>query len=204
MTHERRTEKNRAAKRARAVLIFGAVLLTFNAPSLATSVERLDLAGLTERAATIVRGEVVGATAIDVAVGGGQLPAIEYRVEVEEMFKGEAAQGPAARRYATFRVVGSMKSGASPALAALWRDVPKFRRGDQVLLFLTAESSVGLSSPVGLAQGAFRVELDPESRQESAANGFANEGLWEGVTRGPLPYGALRDQLRARLQGGAQ
>jgi hypothetical protein len=87
---------------------------------------------------------------------------------------------------------------------SLFRDVPRLHSGKEYLLFLTAPSSVGLSAPVGLGQGAFG--LVQQGKEKAAVNGVDNVGLFRGMRtaarfagRGPINYSELASQIRAIL-----
>ena len=73
--------------------------------------------------------------------------------------------------------------------------MPRFERGRDYLLFLTAESSIVLSSPVGLAQGCF--DIDTSIPSQPTANRLNNAGLAADVAKGPLPYADLAERVRA-------
>ena len=73
--------------------------------------------------------------------------------------------------------------------------MPRLERGQEYLLFLTAESSIALSSPVGLVQGLF--EIDTSVPSEPTANRMNNAGLVADVAKGPLPYADLAARVRA-------
>ena len=67
----------------------------------------------------------------------------------------------------------------------------RFQPGEEVILFLHGESSLGLTSPVGLGQGRFRILEDKHGRR-IAVNGLANRGLFRGLSAG----------AERRLEGG--
>jgi len=79
----------------------------------------------------------------------------------------------------------------------------EYRTGDEVVLLLGPVSAYGLSSPVGLEQGLFRVSRNNQGRLV-ALNGRRNLGLFDHVAeraraRGmqlPAPTGALANQHR--------
>jgi hypothetical protein len=71
--------------------------------------------------------------------------------------------------------------------------VPKFRIGEEYVLFLPAPSRLGLASPVGLAQGAFGVTQGPAGKEVGNGRDFAE--LLVGVDPAVIPPGAF-----ARLQ----
>ncbi len=62
------------------------------------------------------------------------------------------------------------------------KQVPTYRTGDEVILFLSGESRWGFSSPVGLGQGKFSVRyLKDGSRQVRNENN--NSNLFKGMDR---------------------
>jgi hypothetical protein len=71
--------------------------------------------------------------------------------------------------------------------------VPKFRVGEEYVLFMPEPSKLGLASPVGLAQGAFSVAAGPAGSKE-VGNGRDFGELLGGVDPAKLPPG-----VRARL-----
>ena len=104
-------------------------------------------------------------------------------------------------------MIGGIKAereAAEPKHFAVFRDVPRLERGHDYLLFLTAESSIALSSPVGLAQGCF--DIDPSIPSEPTANRMNNAGLVPGRAKGPMPYADLAARVRQLVaeQGGAR
>ena len=77
-------------------------------------------------------------------------------------------------------------------------DLPRFEAGHDYLILATAPSAAGLSTTVGLSQGAFKVGGKPG--QEIAVNGNNNVGLYAGMNvapaRGPVDYATLRSQIQ--------
>jgi hypothetical protein len=165
-------------------------------PARATSVKHFDLDRMTASAARVFRGTVTDIRPGTVRIGGADLATTTYRLRVVESFKGTFAtvKGVA---YAEITMIGSHKAEAARAGArhiSLFRDVPRLERGRDYLLFLTAESKVALSSPVGLAQGCF--DIDTASPTQATANRTGNAGLAAGI-KGPVPYDNLAARVRA-------
>lgn len=77
--------------------------------------------------------------------------------------------------------------------------MPEYHPGEEVLLFLSGESKVGLTSPIGLLQGAFFVRKDEVSGKRFLVNGIQNVGLMPG-RQGPWPFEDLLIQIRVRLK----
>ena len=163
----------------------------------ATTVKHFDLGGMTASAARVFRGTVTDVRAGSVSVGGGQLATTIYRIRVTETFKGEFATVKDIM-YADVEMVGSAKVDAQRNNArhfSAFRDMPRLERGQEYLLFLTAESRIALSSPVGLVQGLF--EIDTSIPSEPTANRMNNAGLMADVAKGPLPYAELASRVRS-------
>ncbi len=162
----------------------------------ATTVKHFDLGHMTASAARVFRGTVTDVRAGTVKVGGGQLATTIYRIRVTETFKGEFATFKDIT-YADVEMVGSIKADPERNGVrhfSVFRDMPRLERGQDYLLFLTAESSIALSSPVGLAQGCF--EIDTSIPSQPTANRMNNAGLVADIEKGPLPYADLAARVR--------
>lgn len=130
----------------------GALLFAFaaNDPIDASTVLRLDVPGLVQRADAVVEGRVASSRVTE--AGGGRIET-EYVLEVERTLLGD----PRPERVLRFPG-GLLEDGRGLILPGLPRLVP----GEEVLLFLSAPSSSGLSLPVGLSQGKFRILTGPD------------------------------------------
>jgi len=162
----------------------------------ATTVKHFDLGRMTASAARVFRGTVTDVRPGTVQVGGGQLATTIYRIRVTETFKGEFATVKDIT-YADVEMIGNIKADSEAGGVrhfSVFRDMPRLERGRDYLLFLTAESSVALSSPVGLAQGSF--EIDTSIPSQPTANRMNNAGLVADVAKGPLPYADLAARVR--------
>jgi len=170
----------------------------------ATTVKHFDLRGMTSSAARVFRGTVTDIRAGKVKVGGGELATTIYRIKVTETFKGDFATFKDVT-YADVEMLGSIKDDPKQAGGlrhfSAFRDMPILEVGQDYMLFLTAESSIALSSPVGLAQGCF--DIDTSVPSEPTANRVNNAGLMAGVTKGPLPYERLAEQVRLIVESQA-
>ncbi len=163
----------------------------------ATTVKHFDLDGMTASAARVFRGTVTDIRPGTVLVGGAQLATTTYRLRVVETFKGAFPTTKGKITYAEVTMIGSIKGDVDRGGArhvSIFRDVPRLERGRDYLLFLTAESRVALSSPVGLAQGCF--DIDTSSPGQLTLNRAGNAGLIPGV-KGALPYDDLARRVRA-------
>lgn len=178
-------------------------VLILAAPVFATSMLQMDLGELTNRADKIFRGTVIGIHQGTIEAGGGEVPAVTYRLRVDELFKGEPTVVKGDEAVVEIRMIGSLthsKADANGNLRlSLFRDVPRLNEGGDYVLFTTAESAIGLSVTVGLGQGAFRVySVDGARDQFMAVNEFNNVGL--GINGdGPVEYDKLSAKIRALL-----
>ena len=165
----------------------------------ATMLMHFDLAGLTDRADRIFRGTVVDVEQSSIEAGGSELPMVIYRLRVEENLKGDADVVKGDEAYVEIRMIGSIKDGAPQGDVVrfdMFRDVPRLNMGSDYLLFTTRPSELGLSTTVGLGQGAFSVYS--QDKKEWAVNEFDNMGL--GIDgSGPAPYSELAAKIHARL-----
>lgn len=81
----------------------------------------------------------------------------------------------------TIRLLGDVSPAARPGEET--EGLPRFEPGERVVLFLYPESQIGLTSPIGLGQGKFRVRPDRSGRPV-AENHLRNRGLLEGLSPG--------------------
>ncbi len=138
---------------------------------------------LTDRAAIIVRGNVLSArvekhpelTALDTVV---------VTLRIRESLKGAASGTHTFRQY-----LWDMRDRL---------DTGGYRKGQDLLLFLVAPSRYGLSSPAGLDQGRFRIERDAAGR-EVAVNAVNNYRLFEGLAAEAAKEGASLSPASVRL-----
>jgi hypothetical protein len=113
---------------------------------------RLDIEDLARRAALAIEGRVLATRAFRDERG---LVRTEFTLSVHRTFTGE----PFGTR--TFALPGGvLADGSGTALSGM----PAIDLGEDVLLFLSAESANGLRMPVGLAQGKFRLVRDAQGR----------------------------------------
>jgi hypothetical protein len=94
--------------------------------------------------------------------------------------------------------LGSVKAdseGSGVRHFSAFREMPRLETGRDYLLFLTAESSIALSSPVGLAQGCF--DIDTSIPSQPTANRVNNAGLLPQLEKGSLPYAELAERVRS-------
>lgn len=172
-------------------------------PAQSATVRQMNLEQLVGNAYTIFRGTIVDVRPGTVQIGGGELPTVIYTVRVDEPFKGsfDEAKGVAV---AEIQMVGELKSlvAGDVRRLSILPELPQFQIGRDYLILTTQPSSYGLSTTVGLGQGAF--QLTGKSGSEVAANEFNNVGLWNGMNvsvqgGGAVPYADLATQIRQIL-----
>ncbi|HWM94180.1 MAG TPA: hypothetical protein VN493_25710 [Thermoanaerobaculia bacterium] len=167
-------------------LLFVLALSLLWAPAQAATVLQMNLEEMVDRADRIFRGTVLDIREGTVQAGGGTLPTVTYRIQVDESFKGtyDTVKGI---QVAELTMVGKLKNtqtGATRSLPPI--DLPKLEVGRDYLLLTTPRSAVGLSTPVGLGQGTFHVT--GKAGQELAVNLNQNLGLLEGVPGAPVGF----------------
>ncbi|HEX5716612.1 MAG TPA: hypothetical protein VF179_10665 [Thermoanaerobaculia bacterium] len=166
----------------------------------AATVQQLNLAQMVSRAERVFRGTVLTIREGKIDAGGAELPTVTYRIRVDEAFKG-TYQDVKGMQIAEITMLGKLKNNQTANTRSLpLIDLPKLQVGQDYLLLTTQPSAIGLSTPVGLGQGAFRVT--GKAGQELAVNENHNLGLFKdmgGISSGvvpqngggPLPYTAL-------------
>lgn len=134
----------------------------------ATQVRPVNLEEMTLRADRIFSARCVSVEIVHDAIVSGDVTLVTFQVE-------RAVKGQVGDRVTVKMIAGDDGRGGGTA------GIPAFRPGEEVVLFLYGESEMGLSSPVGLGQGQFRVATDKEGRR-IAVNDFANRRLLRGLT----------------------
>lgn len=191
-------------RKAAAWVAILALVLLAAPPAQAVTVEKLDLGQMVERAGSVTTVTVLAARPSSVRLRGGELPVTVYSVRVDEALAGALPRHDDGR---TAELTFLRNPGPTEIRGLIRRsnlpELPSLRVGGRYLLLTTTPSLVGLSAPVGLEQGVFRVVGKPGA--ETAENGLGNAGLFAGVesfapagwTSGPIPY----DQLTAAIRG---
>ena len=179
------------------LLLVTAAVLLVTPSAQATTIQKLDLDQMVDRAGHVFRGTVLDVRTGSVEAGGAQLPTTTFVFRVEENFKGSYD-----KEHATVEItmLGSTKGGAARVgdlqrVSAL-PELPNLRIGSDYLMLTTPESRIGLSIPVGLGQGTFSIVV--QDRQELAVNALDNANLEIGGS-GPISYAELSAKIRALL-----
>jgi hypothetical protein len=176
----------------------------------ASTVSQFNLADMARRAQKIYVGTVRSASEGTLAVGGGQLGVVTYRLSVDEDLLGSTpiVKG---ERVAEIRMLGKQKVVTAGNLRSVSPvpDMPVLMVGQSYLVFTTAPSGIGLSTTVGLGQGCFR--LFGKGDGQMAVNEVNNAGLFRDMqppaataaasrsaappAAGPIRYVDLRAQI---------
>lgn len=146
---------------------------------------------MSERAADIVRGTVVSAR-VEKHPELSNLDTVVVTLRVRETLKGEARGNFTFRQY-----IWDIRDR--------W-DAAGYRKGQDLLLVLNAPTRYGLTSPVGIEQGRFRIQRD-RNGGFVALNGTGNlrllDGVAEAAARNGVALTARQADLVARHRGGA-
>jgi hypothetical protein len=139
---------------------------------------QMNLEEMCVRAHAIFRGNVLSSQAGRVAVGGGELAVVKYRLEVEESFRGEfeTIKGVRIAEFTTLGKQAPVRHGNVQFVSNVPR-MPEMEIGRSYLVIATQPSQIGLSTSVGLGQGLFRI-LAPGKDEEAAVNEANNAGLF--------------------------
>jgi hypothetical protein len=131
-----------------------AVVIGMARPARPMEVLRLGFDAVVDRSARIVHGTVRAVASGRDAAG---IPSTWVTLEVTECLKGHA------ERSLTFKQLGVQE----PLPDGTWlrmSGLPRYRVGDEIVVFLHAPSGRGFTSPVGLGQGLYRAEPRAEGR----------------------------------------
>ncbi|HYL69221.1 MAG TPA: hypothetical protein VEX69_08640 [Candidatus Limnocylindria bacterium] len=176
-----------------ALLAFFAASVTC-AAARATTLMRMSIKKMAQMAEVVVRARCVANAA---GWDAGEIWTVTT-FQVEETWKG--APGP----FITVRLLG----GRAGNLTSTVDGVPRFQRGEDVVLFLE-RSRRGDFSIVSWIQGTFRIRLDRKTSEESAAQDTAGFATYDPETkrfevsgnRG-MRLGALQQQVAMALSAG--
>jgi hypothetical protein len=127
-------------------------LLLSSALVFAGTAIKLDTQALVDRSEWVIEGRVLS---VRVIVGPSGRPETEYSVSVDVPYWG----GPEGLR--VFRFPGGVLPDGSGMVVP---GLPVLREGEDVILFLTAESRAGWRMPVGLSQAKYRRLRDAHGR----------------------------------------
>ena len=162
---------------------------------------QMNLEQLVTQSERIFVGRVVSISESRVAMGGGELPAVTYRLAVSDTFKGEYEEIKG-ERFTDVTMVGTLKqvlSGDHPIT-----DFPVLQKGTTYLLFIAHSGPSGMTATMGLGQGCFHIS--GSDADKVALNLANNTGLFSGMNTGfadgqAVPYSELADMIRGIVGG---
>ena len=183
------------------VLISCAVAFLCASTANAAITAQMNLEQLVTQSERIFVGRVISITESRVAMGGGELPAVTYRLAVSDTFKGDFEEIKG-EKFTDVTMVGTLKqvlSGRHPIT-----DFPVLAEGTEYLLFIAPAGPSGMTATMGLAQGCFHVSSAGGSRV--ALNLVNNTGLFSGMNVGfadgeAVPYDELAGMIRSIVGG---
>ena len=110
---------------------------------------------LSLEAVTAEAGHIVHGTVVDVRSGRDErgIPATWITLDVARTVKGRRASQLTVKQFGAIEPLGDGAIGGVPGL-------PRYRAGEDVVLFLRSESAHGFTSPVGFDDGVYRVRTD--------------------------------------------
>ncbi len=170
------------------LVIFILAVLFFSQAAIGTSLIKMNLSTLVEKSGRIIVGTCLGVEEKTMTVPGkGEILYTSYLFRVSKTIKGSVG-GTLELRQVSFPsyVSGNRKPIEIPGM-------PSYQVDEEYVLILTEESSLGLSVPVGLPQGCFRVSANLKIGTKQISNGLNNAGLFDGMS---LQKNAALTQLK--------
>ncbi|OGQ66938.1 MAG: hypothetical protein A3F89_08145 [Deltaproteobacteria bacterium RIFCSPLOWO2_12_FULL_50_11] len=142
----------------------------------AMTIVQLNLLQLTEMAPIIFRGYCIS---VDRKIQGGR-DVLVVSFKVDEVIKGSVGST------VTFNQLAPPdKDLREIGLGSAFEGMPTYSVGEECVVFLSEESSLGLAAPIGLGQGRFCVREDG-SGQKFIANDINNAGLFRDLSNSPV------------------
>ncbi len=176
-------------------LAFGTILVATVAlltPAVeATSVKAMNVGDLINNSKNIVIGQVVNVTD---GFDANNLPYTDVTVAIAQQLKGNAKGTYTFRQFGLDKpreVGGRTYIGVSPD------GFPRFKQGEDVVLFLYAKTSLGFESATGLMQGKFVIS------GETITNPVDNAGLFHNVNIDPSLLSADEAKMLQSKKGPA-
>jgi len=183
---------NRASRFA--VVVFATFALAGASTAGATTVMKLSLKDLAKKSDTIVRATVVDETA---RYDANKEIYTYFTLRVLEPVKGSGKD-----QVITIRQIG----GVVGTIASIVPGTPSFRKGEEVVVFLTQKDAAGYPWVMGLQQGKFTVIADENGQKNvrnelnglklQGANGISDDGAKVSPN---MPLQAFLDGIRTDL-----
>ena len=183
---------NRASRFA--MVVFATFALAGASTAGATTVMKLSLKDLAKKSDTIVRATVVDETA---RYDANKEIYTYFTLRVLEPVKGSGKD-----QVITIRQIG----GVVGTIASIVPGTPSFRKGEEVVVFLTQKDAAGYPWVMGLQQGKFTVIADENGQKNvrnelnglklQGANGISDDGAKVSPN---MPLQAFLDGIRTDL-----
>jgi hypothetical protein len=166
--------------------LFWLVLLFFGAVFVAkgTTFARLSVSQMSQRAAAIIRARCLANTVVEVS---GEIWTLTT-FDVQEIWRGAVP----------VRITVRLLGGTTRNVASHVAGVPRFRPGEQVILFLASTkhfpsaSSQGDFSVVSWQQGTFRIQRDRGTGEELASQDTGGYSTFDPASRRFVANGGVR------------
>ncbi len=146
------------------------VALVITISAYATKLLHRNLSQMANLADRVFVGLCIEAVEVTAPIGNATMPYTRYTFQVAEGIKGSLGQTVTIKQLGRMQGLGSIVG------------MPAYREGVKYMLFMLPESEIGLSSPVGLLQGAFEVFEDKATGQMHISNSIGNRGLFKDMT----------------------
>jgi len=163
------------------LLVFAVVGMTATA-AFATKLQHRNLDQMTKLSQRIFVGTCVAVEQAEQPLGSNVVPLTRYTFQVQETIKGGTGVTETVQQFGKMEGLGAVIG------------MPRYQEGGKYLLFLLPESEIGLTSPVGLFQGAFQIAEDPETGEVQATNGYNNLGLFKDMESGAGVLGLAAEE----------
>ena len=174
--------------------VFFTAATLISLPSFSLTVLQLNLEQLTALSEKVFSGRCLSVTP---KTDSGDRSVEEVTFEVEEMIKGEPADK------IMFKQLSSSALKSTSGGQGLASNLPQYKVGEEAVVFLSADGPLGLTAPVGLFQGKFKVTVS-KNGEKRLVNGMGNHGLFLGSSRSPrIKAMTLSSQEKALLKGQA-
>lgn len=179
--HHQSVERGFKMKKWIFPFVLVSVMVWMAASSHAQMVLQLNLEQLTALSERVFVGKCISVK--DMQDEGGRLVQ-EVTFNVDETLKGPASEQVTFRQLASASSVPQVVSRpGTMTIQGLFQSLPTYVVGEETVVFLSAESRLGLTAPVGLLQGKFNVESKADSKV--VVNGSGNRGLFINWDKSP-------------------
>lgn len=175
----------------------------------ATSVLQMNLNTMAQGADKVFSGVVIDIQQRYIQAGGGQIPTLDYKLLLSEDIKGNLANAEQAKedgKVVTVSMLGTLDRTGTLKTRQTLPSFPVLELGTEYLLMMSPNSSIGLASPIGLAQGCFKVITNEKTGDKQVLNQANNIGLFKGMSvqnimpaEGPVSLDQVRQMINQSI-----